>query len=136
MLTTKLIHPQLIAALSACGHGSKVLIADANYPLAEKSGSAQKVWLGLTRGAPTVPQVLEAVLSVAKVEKAEVMLPEDGSESEIFAEFRAQLPETPLCGMGRYAFYDACMAEGAIVLAIATGEQRTFANLLLTIGVA
>lgn len=38
--------------------------------------------------------------------------------------------------MGRYEFYDACMAEHALVLAISTGEQRVFANLLLTIGVA
>ena len=30
MLKTKLIHPEIMAALSLCGHGSKVLIADAN----------------------------------------------------------------------------------------------------------
>ena len=47
MLKTKLIHPEIMAALSLCGHGSKVLIADGNYPLAEKSGNAQKVYLGL-----------------------------------------------------------------------------------------
>ena len=41
MLTTKCIHPGLMKALSLCGHGSKVLIADGNYPLAEKSGNAE-----------------------------------------------------------------------------------------------
>ena len=50
MLKTKLIHPEIMAALSLCGHGSKVLIADGNYPLAEKSGNAQKVYLGLCPG--------------------------------------------------------------------------------------
>ena len=58
MLTTKLIHPEIMSALSYCGHGSKILIADGNYPLAEKSGDADKVYLGLTPGLPTVTDVL------------------------------------------------------------------------------
>lgn len=64
------------------------------------------------------------------------MVPEDGAEPEIFAEFRQQLGGMELSGMGRWEFYDACMAENAIVLAISTGEQRVYANILLTIGVA
>lgn len=136
MLTTKLIHPQIMTALSKCGHGSKILIADGNYPLAEKSGNAEKVYLGLVRGLPTVTDVLEALLSVIQVEKAEVMLPEDGSEPEIFGEFRKRLPGLELQGLGRYEFYDACMSENTVVLAVSTGEQRVFANLLITVGVA
>jgi L-fucose mutarotase len=31
VLRFPLIHPSLLAALAACGHGGKVLIADANY---------------------------------------------------------------------------------------------------------
>lgn len=136
MLTSKLIHPQLMAALAKCGHGSKILIADANYPLAEKTGNAEKIYLGLVRGMPTVTQVLDALLSVIHVEKAEVMVPEEGPEPEIFAEFRQQLNGMELSGMGRYEFYNACMAENGIVLAVSTGEQRVFANLLITVGVA
>ena len=37
MLKGKLIHPELIHQLALCGHGSKILIADGNYPLEEKS---------------------------------------------------------------------------------------------------
>lgn len=136
MLTTNLIHPQIMAALAKCGHGSKILIADGNYPLAEKTGNAEKVFLGLTRGKPMVTEVLDALLSVINVEKAEVMLPDDGSEPEIFAEFRQQLDGMELTGLGRWEFYDACMAENAIVLAISTGEQRVYANILLTVGCA
>ncbi len=136
MLTTKLIHPALIHALARCGHGSKILIADGNYPLAEKSGNAEQISLGLTPGLPTVTQVLQAIHSVVEIEKAEVMVPEDGSVPEIFPEFRAELHGMALEGLGRYEFYDACMAPGQVALAISTGEQRTFANLLLTIGCA
>ena len=135
MLTAKLIQPQMIAALSRCGHRSKVLIADGNYPLAEKSGSAEKVYLGLMPGLPTVTDVLEAVLSVVNVEKAEVMTPDEGGEPPIFEEFRARLGGMELNGLERSEFYAACMAEG-VVLAVSTGEQRIYGNILLTIGVA
>ncbi|HIZ44264.1 MAG TPA: RbsD/FucU family protein [Firmicutes bacterium] len=134
MLTTKCIHPGIMKALSLCGHGSKVLIADGNYPLAEKSGDAEKVYLGLMAGLPTVTDVLEAIHSVAEIEKAEVMLPEDGTEPEIFADFKKELG-LELSGMGRYEFYDACCVPD-VVLAISTGEKRVFSNILLTIGCA
>ncbi|MBR4462231.1 MAG: RbsD/FucU family protein [Erysipelotrichaceae bacterium] len=139
MLTTKLINPEIMAALSLCGHGSKVLIADGNYPLAEKSGPAKKVFLGVKAGLPTVTDVLEAIHSVCEIEAAAVMVPEDGSTPEIFAEFEKELNGMKLTPLGRYEFYDACMSEKpgeALVLAISTGEKRTYANILITIGVA
>lgn len=134
MLTTKCIHPGIMKALSLCGHGSKVLIADGNYPLAEKSGNAEKVYLGLTPGLPTVTDVLKAIHSVAEIEKAEVMLPGDGSIPEIFAEFKEELG-LELSGVGRFEYYDLC-CQPDVFLAISTGEQRVFANILLTIGCA
>ena len=136
VLTSKLIHPQIISVLSLCGHGSKILISDANYPLAEKSGTAQKVYLGLRPGQPTVPDVLETILSIANIEKAEVMIPQDDTIPEIFDEFYKLLPGVPFSHLNRYAFYDACSRAEPVVLAISTGEQRTFANILLTIGCA
>ena len=136
MLKTKLIHPQIMSALALCGHGSKILIADGNYPLQEKSGNAQKIYLGVQPGIPTVTDVLDAVLSAVNVEKAEVMIPEDGIEPEIFKQFRKQLDGMELDVLGRYEFYDACMQQNGIFLAISTGEKRTFANILLTIGCA
>ncbi|MCI8504680.1 MAG: RbsD or FucU transport [Lachnospiraceae bacterium] len=134
MLTTKCIHPGIMEALSLCGHGSKVLIADGNYPLAEKSGSAQKVYLGLTPGLPTVTDVLKAIHSVVEIEKAEVMVPGDGTTPEIFAEFKEELG-LELSGIGRFEYYDVC-CKPDVVLAISTGEKRVFANILLTIGCA
>lgn len=134
MLTTTCIHPGIMKALSLCGHGSKVLIADGNYPLAEKSGDAEKIYLGLTPGLPTVTDVLKAVHSVVEIEKAEVMVPGDGSTPEIFAEFKEELG-LELSGVGRFEYYDVC-CEPDVVLAISTGEKRVFANILLTIGCA
>lgn len=134
MLTTTCIHPGIMKALSLCGHGSKVLIADGNYPLADKSGNAEKVYLGVLPGLPTVTDVLKAVHSVVEIEKAEVMVPGDGTTPEIFKEFEEELG-LPLSGVGRFEYYDIC-CEPDVVLAISTGEKRVFANILLTIGCA
>ena len=135
MLTGKCIHPEIVHALSLCGHGDKILIADGNYPLAAKTGDAKKVYVGIMPGLPTVTDVLAAVQSVCNVESAEVMQPEDGSEPEIFGEFRGMLGGMELQTLGRWEFYDAA-CEPCVRLAISTGEGRTFANILLTVGCA
>ncbi len=136
MLTTNCIHPQIMAALAHCGHGSKILIADGNYPVFEKSGTAEKVYLGLTRGLPTATDVLAALHTVVEFESAIVMTPGEGPEPEVFSEFRKELNGMELDTLDRYSFYDACMAQGAVALAISTGEQRTFSCILLTIACA
>ena len=126
----------LMAALSACGHGDKILIADGNYPLDSKTTDAELIYLGLTPGLPTVTDVLDAILSASNVEKAQVMTPGEGeAEPEIFDEFRKMLPGQELEKLGRYEFYDACCVPG-VKVAISTGEKRTFANILITVGVA
>ena len=133
MLKGKLIHPDIIQYLSLCGHGSKVLIADGNYPLKAKAPNAHRVYLGLTPNIPTVTTVLEALMSVANFEAIQLMTPEDGQEPPIFDEFKALLPDVPVETLGRYAFYDLC-SENTVELAISTGDIRPFANILLTIG--
>ena len=135
MLTTKLINPEIMAVLAKCGHGDKILISDANYPLDSKSGNAEKVYLALEKDCPTATQVVEVLKSVVNFEKAELMMPEDGQEPEIFAEFRKKLPEAEFATLGRYDYYDAC-CENQVKLAILSGESRIYANILLTIGVA
>ncbi len=129
------INPEIMRTLALCGHGDKILIADGNYPLDAKSGMAEKVYLGVSAGIPTVTAVLDALLCEINIEKAEVMLPEDGSTPDIFGEFSDRLGGVMLDGLGRYEFYSAC-GEDCVRLAISTGEKRVYANLLITVGVA
>lgn len=124
-----------MAALARCGHGSKILIADGNYPLEQKTECEDLVYLGLTSGSPTVTEVLKALHGVVNFEKAELMTPEEGPEPKIFEEFREELPGIEFEQLGRYEFYDACRSED-VLLAVSTGEKRVFANILLTIGCA
>jgi L-fucose mutarotase len=135
MLKTRLLHPGILAALGQAGHGAKVLIADGNYPLLTRSnGDAHRVYLNLAPGLVTVTDVLEVLVDAIPIEAAHVMVPDTGEEPDIFAEFRGLLPDTPLQVLGRIPFYEAARGPD-LALAISTGEQRIYANLLLTIGV-
>ena len=135
MNTCKCINPCIIAAVSRLGHGDKILIADGNYPLATKTGNAEKIWVSLSPGIPTVTDVLDALQSIINVEAAAVMQPSEGPDPEIFKEFESMLPEIELKKLGRFEFYNECTVQ-PLSLAIATGEKRTFANILLTVGCA
>jgi L-fucose mutarotase len=136
MLRPPCTHPEILAALGGAGHGSQVLIADGNYPFGTGAHpSARRVYLNLTRGFAPVDEVLAVLAETVPIEAAHVMMPASGPEPVIYSAFRAILPaEAPLQPLGRHEFYDA--ARGAnVMLVIATGEQRVYANILLTIGV-
>jgi L-fucose mutarotase len=135
MLKTRLLHPGILAALGQAGHGAQVLVADGNYPLLTRSNAAaHRVYLNLAPGLVTVTDVLEVLIGAIPIEAAHVMVPDTGEEPAIFAEFRELLPATPLQALRRLPFYDAARGPD-LALAISTGEQRIYANLLLTIGV-
>ena len=140
MLKGQLIHPQILGALGRAGHGSQVLIADGNYPFRTKLGpNAELVSLNLSPGLVTVPQVLDALLTAMPVEAAYVMDPQGAMDTPaIWGEFRQSLDRAgasvELSPLERFAFY-ATASGPDLALTIATGEQRVFANLLLTIGV-
>ena len=136
MIDAKLIHPQILGALGKAGHGATILIPDGNYPVATGAHPrAERVYLNLAPGIVTVTDVLEAVLSVTPVEAAHVMRRDDGEEPSIYADFRRLLPDgIELSPLERFAFYAEAQKDSCC-LVIATGEQRIYANILLTIGV-
>jgi L-fucose mutarotase len=136
MLKGKLIHPDILGALAGAGHGSKVLISDGNFPNSTKAGSnAHVVYLNLSPGKVLVTEVLEAILTAIPVEAVEVMQPADGKDAPIFAEFlKLTGKKVPFHRLERFAFYDAAV-DTDVCLLVATGDQRLYANILLTIGV-
>lgn len=136
MLTTGLIHPEILGALAAAGHGSGVLISDGNYPHeTAPASSAKRVYLNLRPGLVSVADVLSALLTVLPIESAAVMVPPDGVPPPIHATLTDMLtPAVPVARLKRQEFYDAT-ADRNLALVIATGDQAHYANLLLTIGV-
>jgi L-fucose mutarotase len=129
-------HPILIGALAAAGHGSKVLIADSNYPHSTGAREgAVRIHLNLRPGMPTVDEVLEVLAQTVPIEAAAVMVPGQGEKVPAHEGYRLALAQgLAWTELGRHEFYDACRTKD-LAIVIATGEQRTYANLLLTIGV-
>jgi L-fucose mutarotase len=136
MLTSKLVHPEILNALGKLGHGSQVLIADGNYPFVTGSHAfAQRVYLNLTAGIVSATEVLGVLAQSLSIEDAAVMMPAEGGEPPIFDEFRRLLPpHIAVKRLARAEFYEAARHPDT-GLVIATGEERIYGNLLLTIGV-
>jgi L-fucose mutarotase len=136
MLKTNLLHPEILEALASGGHGTKVLVADSNYPFATKCGpNARIVFLNLSPGLLNATDVLEVLVQNIPIEAAHVIRPESGVLAPIVAEFQKIIgPEPKVEALSRHGFYDAVKSDDC-GLVIATGEQRTFACIVLTIGV-
>ncbi|USO00358.1 MAG: RbsD or FucU transport [Phycisphaeraceae bacterium] len=145
MLKGPLVHPELLAALAAAGHGSRILISDFNYPHATRLGpNAQLVFANFAPGLVRATDILACIAQSVPIEAAGVMQPATSgpyavpSEPEVWADFRAILARhagftDELERIERFAFYEAGSAPD-VCLTIATGETSYYANILLTIG--
>ena len=135
MLKTPLLHPEVLSALASAGHGSRVLIADGNFPTANPTaGSARRVYLNFAPRPVSATDVLGVLVEVVNVEAATAMEPPTRVETSILAEFRQLLGEVPITVSRRTEFYELSQGK-ELALVVATGETRIYANLLLTIGV-
>ncbi|PPH41862.1 RbsD or FucU transport [Rathayibacter sp. AY1D2] len=135
MLTTTLLHPEILHALARAGHGSRVLIADGNYPVGTTLGpNSALVHLNLRPDMLTVDEILDALLSAIVVEEATVMTPAPGIDVPAQDSFRRSLDGVPFTSLERHAFYAEARTPD-VALTIASGDRRIYANLILTIGV-
>jgi len=136
MLKYKLIHPEILEALSRSGHHDQILIADGNFPVHSKApAQARFVHLNLAPGMLSVTDILKVIIDAVPFEKATMMVMDDGKEPAIGSDFRQILPkDVPLQSISRLDFYNA-VGERNTTLVIASGEQRLYANVLLTVGV-
>lgn len=143
MISSRLLHPGMLAALAGAGHGAKVLIADALYP--HSTGvlpTADRVHLNLRDGMVPAAEVLDVVAGTVAIEAATFMEDADGGASPPVREFQQMLAEhhhgggqpVGFSGLERHEFYRVCRGPDVCLL-VATGETRPYANLLLTIGV-
>jgi L-fucose mutarotase len=112
-----------------------VLIADGNYPFITRAHpAAKRVYLNLAPGMLSVTDVLEVLVTAIPIEAAHVMTTDDGTRPSIYDDFERILPDLDLQQHTRFPFYDLAR-DPDTALVIATGEQRVYANILLTIGV-
>lgn len=135
MLKYKLLHPQILKALGSAGHGAQIVIADSNYPFSTGAPAhAEHVYLNLAPGLVSLTDVLGVLADAIPVEAAHAIVPDDDSEPAIFDAYRKHLPDIEIQHLKRFPFYEAARSENTALI-IATGEQRTYACIILTIGV-
>eukprot|EP00742_Colponemidia_sp_Colp-10_P007080 GILJ01007602.1.p1 GENE.GILJ01007602.1~~GILJ01007602.1.p1 ORF type:complete len:153 (+),score=18.53 GILJ01007602.1:48-506(+) len=145
MLFGNILHPELLAALGSAGHSSKILIADGNYPTRSRLGkNAKLIWLNLSPGVLSATQILQAIVGAVPIELVEVMeYAREGpyalaADPPIWTEFRQILRDAKttdhLTTVERFKFYESA-SDDHVVLAIASADQRIYANILLTVGV-
>ncbi len=136
MMLGRMLQPDMLSALGRAGHGSCVLIADGNYPvLTHSPASAPKVFLNLRPGMVRVADVLEVLRDTIPIEQAILMEAPDGQSAPVQEELRKLLPAgVPTRKLSRADFYSA-VSQPTTALVVATGEERRFANILITIGV-
>jgi L-fucose mutarotase len=136
VLLGPLTHPGLVHALAAAGHGAQVLLADGNYPHSTGAAAAvPRIYLNLAPGLLDVDQVLQVLRAAVPIEAAAVMAPGGGETVPAHHGYRALLGERVAWReLGRFEFYEACRGPD-LAAVVATGDQRLYANLLLTLGV-
>lgn len=132
-----LLTPDLLHALASMGHGDRIAIVDANFPAA---ANARR--LVLLPGADAAA-ALRAVLSVLPLDTFE---PDPAVTMEAIGGYPAAVPEAvsaftqvlavlgaaPPGRLPRHDFYAAARSAFAVV---ATGERRTYGNIIVTKGV-
>ena len=146
MLNGPLLHPEILRVLAQAGHHSKVLIADGNYPAADKRGPrAELVSLQLSPGVPTVAQVFAAVLGAVRIDEVHTMgvdrtdsyAAATPGDPPVWADYRrilaAARPPCELASIVKWDFY-AAVASDDHVLTIQTADTQPWANLLRSVG--
>jgi L-fucose mutarotase len=136
MLKTQILHPEILRVLGSSGHGSRVMIADGNFPfITESPQTATKVFLNLRPGMVNVTDVLATLIETIPIEAAFLMDTPDSTPVPLHDTIRKMLPEAATVNMRKRHDFYAEVKNPATSLVIATGEERRFANVLLTIGV-
>ena len=128
MVRHGILNARLAGALARLGHTHQVVIADAGLPLPYGVPGCTVVDLALVAGIPRFEQVLDAVLDVIVVERAEAALESQLQPSHEWVtrridnltlisheDLKARLPQTQLV--------------------VRTGESTPFANVILHCGV-
>ncbi len=135
-MLSRMLQPDMLSALGRAGHGSRVLVADGNYPvLTHSPANAPKVFLNLRPGMVQVADVLDVLRDTIPIEEAILMQPANGDPVPIQEELTKLLPAgVPIRKLSRADFYSA-VSQPTTALVVATGEERRFANILITIGV-
>ena len=130
MKRSHLLHAELSQVIAALGHGDMLVIGDAGLPIPH---GPRRIDLALTRGVPTLAEVLRAVLSEMQVERAlvarEALAPL--AEGQLPAWCEGQLQRAP----ETVSHEELKQLSARAKAVVRTGEFTPYANIVLCAGV-
>lgn len=129
MKTTMLLNRDLSTAVAALGHTEVILVGDAGCPL---PAGAQPIDLAVRPGLPTVPDVLQALVSELGVETYCVAIEMEDASPEIWASCERLMPSVER----RAVPHADLMRLPGIRYAVRTGDVRRYGNVILVSGPA
>ena len=133
-----LLSPELLATLSAMGHGDEIILADAHFPGDTFNANV------IRADGLLVPDLLDAILPLFEldsyVEAPLVMMAAvEGDTLDPAVEKAYRVPvdkhaarTAPMARIGRFEFYDRAKEAFAVVM---TGDTAKYGNILLKKGV-
>lgn len=134
----KILTPELLKRMCEMGHGSEIVLADANFPACDCVAPEKILFLPSVRNA----ELLEAVLQFFPLDSyganLVLMQPDPGWDiPEVWESYdriaRGAQPDTYQAEkIGRQDFYRRAQRAHVVVV---TGEQAPYANILLVKGV-
>ena len=136
MIQGDIIHPEILRALAGAGHGANIVIADGNFPTdIGVPARTPKVYLNFRPDVLKVPEVLEGILKMVRVESAAAPVRDDMEDVPVFPEYRKLLPQgMEIKKLKRSEFRAACMSQDTALL-IQTGDMRPYCCIILPLGV-
>ncbi|HEX4444418.1 MAG TPA: RbsD/FucU domain-containing protein [Galbitalea sp.] len=135
VLNTPIIHPGILAGLASAGHKSMILVTDGYFAASTTTGpNADRVYLNLEAGSPTVTRVVELIARMVPIEGCSRMTVPAGGSDEVQVEVQRILGDGVPCeSLERDEFYASARSVD-LALCIVTGDTRRFANVLLRVG--
>ena len=126
MIKTKIINPELLYELALLGHFDKVMICDIGYPI---PADANRLDLSLVPGLPSMPQVLEALLSSCVFQGYTIVEDMKDIVPDVYQYVTTTLSKLPHDEVS----WEELQAKAAdCKLYIRSGENRRKCNVILT----
>ena len=135
MINGSITHPEVLRALASSGHTGKILITDAHFPISTGvAPGVPRVFLNYAPNVLRVADVLRPLINAAPIEEAWGAVHDDGRLPDIWPEYVDILPKHVKLSQVRASDLGKKVADPGMALVIATGEIRTHACLILSLG--
>jgi D-ribose pyranase len=130
MKRSGLLHPALIQAIAAAGHGDVIVIGDSGLRVPR---NCRRIDLGVTCGVPGIVDVLRAVVGELAIESAVIASEFRDWNPEIREHVLAELPVEPTETPHRELIVELAERQAIYVM---TGECSAYTNVALICGVS